>query len=308
MSRPRAATSVATRTRIEPFLKPSSARVRSGCERSEWIATASMPFAIEPVGQPRRGQLRPGEDEDLAHVVLADQVGEKGFLAVAVDRVDQLVDGLEGRVPRRDLDRGRIAQDPARQAPDVVRERGREHQVLPLGGEQRDDLLDVGQEAHVEHPVGLVEDEDLDLAEIGDLLPDEVEEAPGCGDEDLDAAAKRLDLGIHRDPAVDDGRAQRDRPAVGPHALVDLHREFAGRDEDQHPDGVTGRREARVRLVAEAVEDGQDEGGRLAGAGLRSGEDVSALEDERDGRLLDGGRGRIPLLGDHAHEVGRQAE
>ena len=308
MSRPRAATSVATRTRIvavlEALERAGPVRLRAvGMDRHRVEA-----LAIEPVGQPRRGQLRPGEDEDLAHVVLADEVGEKGFLAVAVDRVDQLVDGLEGRVPRRDLDRGRIAQDPARQAPDVVRERGREHQVLPLGGEQRDDLLDVGQEAHVEHPVGLVEDEDLDLAEVGDLLPDEVEEAPGCRDEDLDAAAQGLDLGIHRDPAVDDGRTQRDRPAVGPHALVDLHRELAGRDEDQHPDRVTGRREAGVRLVAEAVEDGQDEGGRLAGAGLRRGEDVSALEDERDGRLLDGGRGRIPLLGDHAHEVGRQAE
>ena len=30
--------------------------------------------------------------------------------------------------------------------------------------QQVDDAPDVGQEAHVEHPVGLVEDEDLDLA------------------------------------------------------------------------------------------------------------------------------------------------
>jgi hypothetical protein len=36
-------------------------------------------------------------------------------------------------------------------------------------------------------PVGLVEDEDLDLAEVERLLADEVEEAPGGGDEDLDA-------------------------------------------------------------------------------------------------------------------------
>ena len=52
---------------------------------------------------------------------------------------------------------------------------------------------------------------------------------PGRRDEDLDAAAQGLDLGVHRDPAVDDGRAQRDGPAVGPDALVDLHRELAGR-------------------------------------------------------------------------------
>ena len=92
---------------------------------------------------------------------------------------------------------------------------------------------------------------------------------PGRRDEDLDAAAQRLDLGVHRDPAVDHRRAQRDGPAVGPDALVDLHRELAGRDEDQDPDRVAGGREAGVRLAAQAVEDGQHEGGGLAGA--RSG-------------------------------------
>ena len=165
----------------------------------------------------------------------------------------------------------------ARQAPDVVGEGRREHQVLALRREQRDDLLDVRQEAHVEHPVRLVEDEDLDLAEVGDLLADEVEQPARRRDEDLDAGAQRLDLRVDRDAAVDDGRAQRDRPAVGPDALVDLHRELAGRDEDQDADRVAGRREARVRVAAQAVEDGQDEGGGLAGAGLGGGEDVAAL-------------------------------
>ena len=57
-----------------------------------------------------------------------------------------------------------------------------------LRREQLDDPLDVRQEAHVEHPVGLVEDEDLDLAEVGDLLADEVEQPARRRDEDLDAA------------------------------------------------------------------------------------------------------------------------
>ena len=119
---------------------------------------------------------------------VADQVGEQRLLAVAVDRIDELLDRLGGRVPRRHLDRGRVAQDRAGQPPDVVGERRREHQVLPAGGQQRDDLLDVRQEAHVEHPVGLVEDEDLDLAEVRDALPDEVEQPARRGDEDLDPA------------------------------------------------------------------------------------------------------------------------
>ena len=177
-----------------------------------------------------------------------------------------------------------------------------------LRREQRDDLLDIRQEAHVEHPVGLVEDEDLDLAEVGDLLADEVEQPAGRRHEDLDAATEGLDLGIHRDPAVHDRRAQRDGPAVGLDARIDLHRELAGRDQDQDPDGMPGRREARVRLVPKPVEDGQHERGGLARPGLGGGKDISALEDQRDSCGLDGCRGFIPLLGDHAHEVGRQAE
>src|SRR2546430_1230003 len=138
MSRPRAATSVATSTRTVPFLKPSSARVRSGWVRSEWMATASSPS------------------------------------------------------------RSRI---------DASREAAR-----------------------------FVEDEDLDLAQIDRLLADVVEEAARRGDEDLDASAQGLDLGLDRDAAVDDRGPQRHCSAVGSDALVDLHGQLTGRDEDQGAD------------------------------------------------------------------------
>ena len=168
------------------------------------------------------------------------------FLPIPIDGVDDLADRLDRGVPRGDLDLGRIAEDGPRQPPDLVRERRREHQVLPSRRQELDDPLDVRQEAHVEHPVGLVQDEDLDLAEVRHPLADEVEQAARRRYEDLHAGAERLDLRVHRDPAVDDGRAERDRPAIRPDALVDLHRELAGRDEDQHADRVAGRRERRV--------------------------------------------------------------
>ena len=131
---------------------------------------------------------------------------------------------------------------------------------------------------------------------------------PGVATRISIAAAERLDLGIHRDAAVDDGRAERDRPAVGPDALVDLHRELAGRDEDQGADRVAGRRERGVGVRPEAVEDRQREGGGLAGAGLGGGEDVAAGEDEGDGLRLDGRGLGVALLGDGLEEIGRQAE
>ena len=67
----------------------------------------------------------------------------------------------------------RIAPDRRRMSSEKVAENSR---FWRRAGSSAMILLDVRQEAHVEHPVGLVEDEDLDLAEVGDPLADEVEQ------------------------------------------------------------------------------------------------------------------------------------
>ena len=64
-------------------------------------------------------------------------------------------------------------------------------------------------------------------------LVDQVEQAAGRGDEDVDAARQRLDLCALADAAEDDGVAQRQVAAVGLEAVGDLDGELAGRREDQ---------------------------------------------------------------------------
>ena len=49
------------------------------------------------------------EDQNLAPVVLVDDVREQGFLFAAADRVNGLRDALHGRVARRDLNMQRVA-------------------------------------------------------------------------------------------------------------------------------------------------------------------------------------------------------
>ena len=105
-----------------------------------------------------------------------------------------------------------------------------------LRRQDREDLADVADEAHVEHPVGLVEDEDLDPRQVDGPLADVVEQAARRRDDDLGAGAQRADLRIEADAAVDRGRADRVLGAVGPDALLDLERELAGRGEDQGAD------------------------------------------------------------------------
>ena len=86
--------------------------------------------------------------------------------------------------------------------------------------------------------------------------------------------------------------------AVGAEALADLAAEFAGRRTARAARGAFGARLPSVR--GEALQDGQGEGGGLAGAGLGDADQVAAGKDGRDGRGLDGRRARYRLFGEGA--------
>ena len=69
-------------------------------------------------------------------------------------------------------------------------QRRREEERLALGGGLGDDPVDGRLEAHVEHAVGLVEDEDADAARARRAALDQVLEPAGGGDDDVGAAAR----------------------------------------------------------------------------------------------------------------------
>ena len=204
------------------------------------------PVLLELEREPVGAVLGAGEDERLVDPAGRDEVAEQLALALAVDHVDDLGDELGRRVARRDLDGGRVVEQAVGEAPDLVRERRREEQVLALRRQDREDLADVADEAHVEHPVGLVEDEDLDPREVDGPLAEVVEQAARRRDDDLGTGAQRADLRIEADAAVDGRRADGVLGAVGPDALLDLERELAGRGEDQRADDAAGHRPGRV--------------------------------------------------------------
>ena len=209
-----------------------------------------------------------------------------------------------------DLDQLRLVEQLVGELLDLVRERRREQQVLPLRGDrqQRHDPLDVGDEPHVEHAVGLVEHEHLDLAQVDALVLDVVEQPARGGDEDLDAGADDLELRLDVDAAVDDGRAQLGVPAVGLDRVLDLDRELARRGEDQRAHRVARRRRARVGERRQLLQDRQREAGGLAGAGLGAAHDVVAGENDGNGLRLDRrGRGVAGFF-DGPQQFGPQPE
>ena len=67
----------------------------------------------------------------------------------------------------------------------------------------REELLDVGEEAEVEHLVGLVEHHLGDVREVEEALVVEVDESAGRADDDLGAGLQLLDLTLVGLAAVD---------------------------------------------------------------------------------------------------------
>ena len=133
-------------------------------------------------------------------------------------------------LPRRaargaDLHVLRVPDDLVRQLHHFVRHRRREEQRLPRVPvrQRRDDAADVGPEAHVHHPVRLVEHERLELVEVDGAVALVIHQPAGRGDDDVDAGLERALLRIHRDAAVDRdaGEVRVIREALD--VVLDLH-------------------------------------------------------------------------------------
>ena len=124
-------------------------------------------------GAQRLGQVvhlaaGPGEDEGRAGVLDVEDPAQRGELVGAADDVGDLADerdAVRGRPLGVDRDPGRVAQVALGDAGDGRRDGRREERGLAILGRGGQDRLEVLREAHVEHLVGLVEDDDPDPVE-----------------------------------------------------------------------------------------------------------------------------------------------
>ena len=160
----------------------------------------------------------------------------------AVDDLLDRVDGLVLVVGVLRADVGRLDHEAAGEGHDGAGHgRGEQHGVAVLGdaAEQR---LDVGQEAQVEHLVGLVKDGDAHMRQVEVAAVHEVEQAARGADDDVDAEVlhgevkhflgatlEGLDLGLEGDAAVDFDDAGRQVLGGLAQVLGDLLGELAGR-------------------------------------------------------------------------------
>ena len=145
---------------------------------------------------------------------------------------------------------------------DVGRDGGGEEQRLPLLRERVEDGGHLALEAHREHLVRLVEDEEADVVRVERAAPEVVEHAARRAHHHLRALGELVDLPLHRGAAVHG----RDLDVAALAQPLDLGRDLEGqlarRAEGEHLD-------LGHRAADDVVHDRQAEGRRLARPGAR---------------------------------------
>ena len=203
----------------------------------------------------------------------------------------------------RDFDAHRIVQELLGDAPDFRRHGGGEEQRLAGERNELADALDVGNEAHVEHAVGFVDDQKLDAGEQEPAALEMVEQAAGRRDQHVDAARELGVLVVERNAADDERDVELVVGAVFGEAFLDLRRELARRLEDER-----ARHAGAGAALFQHGQHRQREGRRLAGAGLRDAEHVAPGEHVRDRLFLDRGGGFVASRRDGGENFVGQAE
>ena len=264
----------------------------------------------QPPRDPVRLVLRLGEHEYAFDPFGLEQGDEEPVLLLLRDHEEPLVHRIDGRRLGSRLDGHGIVQQFDRQRSNAVGDRGGEQHGLSIAGGESHDVLDVVDEAHVEHAVRFVEHQHLDLPEIDVTLVMEILEATGGRDQDIHAPLERTDLVVLVHAAVDHAVAELEVASVVDEAFVDLRRKFTGGTQDQRPWG-TGPGPLVVPFVPDrllslrgrkTLQDRECEGAGLSGAGLGGAEDVASLQRRGDRSGLDRGGGGVALFRDRADD------
>ena len=213
--------------------------------------------------------LGPGEDQRPVDRAIG-QTGpqpqrEQRLLFSLVEEGHVLFDPLSRSRLRRHFNPHRVGNELLAQIGNRLGHGRAEEQALAFLGEQVGHTLQRYDKAQVHHLVGLVEHEDLDIAQRQGALVDQVEQASGRGHQDVAARHQRAGLLADGDPAEHALDRQVQVFGIAAHVLGDLGGQFAGRRKHQHPArGIA----AGLGVGGQTVQRGQRKGRGLAGAGL----------------------------------------
>ena len=248
-----------------------------------------------------RAVFRPGENEHLFERTVFENMDEKPLLIGTGHEIDSLGNLFGGRRYGRNFDPCRIFQDGFGKLHDFRRHRRRKEERLALFGNFRNDLANVVDESHVEHPVGFIQNKNADMAEIDVSLTHKVEESSRSRYENVDTLGEAVGLRPLPYPAENHRMAESGIASVRREGIADLDREFASRREHEAANralvALGGLFFGSLLSTGEELDDRKGKGGRFSGSRLRATDEVATGKDGRDTARLNRGGRFVPLVG-----------
>ena len=216
------------------------------------------------------------EDDGRRRRLDIEDSSERGGLVVALHHVHALPNqGLTRLgVAEADLDLDRVGEVTFGNGIDARWQCRREKHGLTRLRRRLQNRLDVLREPHVEHLIGLVENDDLDIVERECVARNVVECATGRRDDDMHTVRECLQLTENRLAAVDRHNTRVEIASVLVQRLRHLNCQLPGRYQHQrHWDDLGPSRR-------QPLQNWQREGSRLAGTGRCLPDQVATFEQE----------------------------
>ena len=278
-----------------------------GCERTVALAlaapavnrlggdTASAELLRETVGTVTGTGEHDGRPESL------DDVRGGRDTLFAIDEPEVVLGGVHVGTLRADFVAHRVVLEVGDELGDRAVERGREQQHLTLARSLLDDATHGGQEAHVGHLVGFVDDDGGNVAQVDRPHLDEVFETARAGNDELDTTVERFALAAVADTAVD----RRCVVAGGLRERGELGHDLLG----EFTSGCEHERNGALRAgVGETRDEREPEAESLPGPGGGAAGNVASGERVGDDRCLDRKGVVLALALEPVHDCVGQAE
>ncbi len=180
--------------------------------------------------------LGTGEHKGRRDLAAFQHMKEQAAFIFLIDEINGLLDGVCRGRNRRHLHLGGVHQNGTGQFLYLRRHRRREEKRMPLSRQFRQDLPDIMDKTHVQHPIGFIEHEIANILEVEQFLLRKIEQATRSGDEDVYPLPQGLDLSVLRNAAKDNGVAEPGMTPISRKTFIYLDGQLTGRSKDQSTD------------------------------------------------------------------------
>ena len=214
--------------------------------------------------------------------------GERFVFARGRELDQFLLNRQRSRGLARDFDLYRIRQESIGDPLNFRGHCGRIEERLPGKRGQAENALDIGDKAHVEHPIGLIHHHDLHAGQQQFAALVVIQKASGGGDQHINATVDQLVLFAKRHATDQQGFGQLGVFGISFKVFRHLRCQFARWAQHE-----TARHPGLGAALAQQRDHRQHEAGGLAGAGLGDAQHVFASQRMRDGLGLDRGGGFV---------------